>query len=120
MFTKTVWSPSDGTLAGIEATCSCGGWSASRPWQAIANTLTRAHRDHQREAARDERETQRADALAWHARTGHCADCGQPGDWCQCVHPCRCQSAHPTGSGIGRDPAELYADTVPDEQEVLW
>lgn len=59
------------------------------------------------------------DVEAWYARTGHCADCGQPGDWCQCVRPCRCSGLHETGSGVGRDPTVVFS-AVSVNQDGLW
>lgn len=55
----------------------------------------------------------------WFTRTGHCGGCGQPGDWCQCHEkaPCGCRELHVMGAGIGRDPAEMFADTTPVEIE---
>lgn len=53
--------------------------------------------------------------IDWYQRTGHCGACGCPGDWCQCPRPCGCRDLHPVGSGIGRDPAVVFAEVGPVE-----
>jgi hypothetical protein len=60
------------------------------------------------------------EAIAWFRRSGgHCHGCGQPGDWCQCTprNACGCRSLHVMGSGIGRDPADVFAESSPVEVE---
>ena len=58
----------------------------------------------------------------WFARTGHCGRCGQPGDWCQCypADACGCRDLHVMGSGRGRDPVEVFADTAPTDYPALF
>lgn len=72
-------------------------------------------------ARAEQRRTRLLTDIAWHAKTGHCGGCGQPGDWCQCTPraPCGCHDLHPMGSGIGRDPLDLFTDQPPAEQGTL-
>jgi hypothetical protein len=76
----------------------------------------RAERLAAEEALRVERAAQHAD---WYDRSGHCGLCGAPGDWCQCTDrdPCGCRELHVMGSGIGRNPADVFAVDAPAEVE---
>lgn len=68
-----------------------------------------------------EREARAARDRDFYQRTGHCGGCGNPGDWCQCTQPCGCARLHPVGSGVGVNPADVFAGTpVSDEQTELF
>jgi hypothetical protein len=63
------------------------------------------------------------DHVAWFKRTGHCGQCGNPGNYCTCppTKPCQCHELHEMGSGLTPDALEQFA-TVPvsDNQEGLF
>lgn len=107
----------------VHASCTCGAWKGTRLAAGSRGWLARAHGEHVRHceaAGRAQLEAEQiGQARAWYERTGHCAECGQPGEFCLCTKPCRCAGLHETGSGVGRDPTLVFACDVID-QDALW
>lgn len=95
----------------ITATCSCGEWAASRPRHLFRNALTKAHRQHQKDAAALAEHEALMIERAFYERTGHCGACGQPGGYCLCIERCGCSDLHPVGSGLDPDAISRFADT---------
>lgn len=60
----------------------------------------------------------------WFGVTGHCVQCGNPGEYCTCSRrqPCPCSDRHQVGSAHSPDAlAAFAAEPAPtDDQEVLW
>jgi len=61
-------------------------------------------------------------AVEYFRRTKHCAQCGQPGDYCLCreSRPCGCRELHPMGSGLASDALDTFAVDVPDDHPELF
>lgn len=61
--------------------------------------------------------------VEWFERTGHCGNCGNPGEFCTChaKDPCACRHMHRMGSAREPGALEAFADAAPSaDQEVLW
>lgn len=99
----------------VRGRCTCGEWSLERQIAGEAGALNKGHAVHAAAAEQAEADRIAREQSNWYARTGHCAACGQPGEWCLCTAPCGCAHLHPVGSGIGRDPAVVYADTKAEQ-----
>jgi hypothetical protein len=75
---------------------------------------------------RTESEARAPEHIAWFQRTGHCGQCGEPGNFCKCIdaYPCGCRLMHEMGSGVGVDAADVFADAAPvavgDDQGELF
>lgn len=58
------------------------------------------------------------DPIEWFNRTGHCAQCGQPGDYCTCRSQCPCADLHPAGSARDEDALARFTERVEiDDQQ---
>lgn len=57
--------------------------------------------------------------IAWFIKTGHCGQCGQPGNYCTCSTAirdrCGCHELHPVGSGLHDDALNQFADINVDQ-----
>jgi hypothetical protein len=108
-----VWSPA------IKVQCSCGHWFGEFAYNGIASAR-REHADHIAAAAAETERQRVATHIEWYQRTGHCGQCGEPGVFCVCRTPCGCHELHECGSGLLRDPAEVFAETGSPDQDGLF
>lgn len=61
--------------------------------------------------------------VAWFERTGHCGQCGQPGDYCLCGTAkrdrCGCHELHPVGSGLAADAVDQFSASTVEQGELF-